>query len=91
MLKIDKHKPIPQSRRIDSTANPIAETAKKIKVGESVFFKDEKDAARFYSTLNRLGRKAIRRKEGNGVRVWRAYGKPNWVKENEAIRARKDS
>lgn len=78
MFKIEKNVPMPAPQRKKGSGSQIAETAEAMKVGDSVLFPkgEEKTAKTLAVYLNKLGRKIAIRKERDGTRVWRLWGKP---------------
>jgi hypothetical protein len=68
-MKIDKKIPIPDFRKRSDYWTIIA----KMKVGDSVFFNDRKEANRFYGCCHNSFRKweFTLRTFNNGTRIWR--------------------
>lgn len=68
-MKIDKKIPIPEFRKHSIHHQTIA----KMKIGDSVFFGNPKEANRFYGCCAQSFRKwsFTRRTLNNGIRIWR--------------------
>ena len=49
----------------------FARAASKMKIGDCVLVSNHMEAESVRSALRRLGRKGRRKKEGDGIRVWR--------------------
>lgn len=81
MLKIDTNIPLPD--RGTGSTDEFSKTAAKMKVGDSVLVKNITEAHKLRQALNSHNKRASRRKEGTGFRVWRIYGKFNGGAPNE--------
>jgi len=50
---------------------PVVQVALRMDVGDSIFCGSRAEAQRLYWGLTNHGRKACRRKQGGGYRIWR--------------------
>lgn len=68
-MKIDKKIPVPEFRKRSEHFQTIA----KMKIGDSVFFDNPKEANRFYGCCIQTFRKwrFTRRTQDDGIRIWR--------------------
>ena len=69
MLKIEKGIEMPQ-KQTGKRSNEFEQTAKAMKVGDSVLCPDKSSADRLEYQLRKIGG-AAQRKEAKGIRVWR--------------------
>lgn len=80
-MKIDSNIPLPAKRFRTVAETEFSKTVKKMKIGDSVLFKDKKQALNFNATVRRLGERTKPNFKNKfsivkgGFRVWKIEAK----------------